>query len=152
MKKMLMVTVFMLAALAWAAQQPGVTQPGSGQATSPGSQVPSANPGSVDQNAAPAGAQGGGQEQPSNAPIKEGCLGGSSPNFTITDSAGTTYKLNLPPGADGSVLTSHIGESVQVMGGVKQAGGTGSIDASRIGRGTGKCPASNSNGQAPPKQ
>jgi hypothetical protein len=152
MKKMLMVTVFMLAALAWAAQQPGATQPGGGQTASPSSQVPSANPGSVDQNAPPTGAQAGGLQQPSNAPIKEGCLGGSSPNFTITDSAGTTYKLNLPPGADGSVLTSHVGESVQVMGAVKQSGGTSSIDASKIGRGTGKCPASNSSGQAPPKQ
>jgi uncharacterized protein YdeI (BOF family) len=155
MRQMLVLIMFMLATLIWAAaQQPG-GMPGhsAGQATSPSSQVPDASqqrpsaPGSADQNADQAGAQA------ANAPITEGCLGGSNPNFTITDNAGTTYKLNIPPGADASSLTPHVGESVQVEGAVERTAKPPSIDVSRIGRGTGKCPASGSSGtQAPPKQ
>jgi hypothetical protein len=151
MKKMLVViTTCMLAALVWAVpQQPGgMPDRSGGQNTSPNSQMPSAGqqpttPGTPGgQNVPPTGAQAGGPGQVANAPITEGCLGGSNPNFTITDSSGATYKLNIPPGADASVLNSHVGESVQVMGNVKQAANTNSIDVSRIGRGTGKCPGS----------
>lgn len=115
------------------AQTPGQT-PGSAQ--TPGAAQPpdsAQTPGSV-------------QGQAANATVTEGCLGGSNPNFTITDKAGTTYKLNIPAGADVSPLNSHIGESVQVMGQVNNggAGKTSSIDASRIGRGTGNCQAGSS--------
>jgi hypothetical protein len=131
MKRMLAITVFTLATLSWAAaQQPGPTpQQNSGQA---GSQV-----------------------QAPKVPVTEGCLGGSNPKFTITDKAGTTYKLNIPPGADASKLTPHVGESVQVAGNVKDTGmaGNASINVQRIGRGTGQCPANGSKGaQPPPKQ
>ncbi len=161
MKKMLVVAVFMLAALAWAAQQPGgVEERSGGQATSPSSQVPDTSqprpstPGTADQ-APQTGAQPGAQpgSPAANEPITEGCLGGSYPNFTITDKAGTTYKLNLPPNADSSTLVPHIGESVQVMGEVKDTGKAASIDVSKIGRGTGTCQASGPSGaQPPPKQ
>lgn len=132
MRRMLVVTVFVLATLAWAAAQ---------------------QPGSAHQAAAQAGGQAGSQGQTPNAPITEGCLGGSNPNFTITDKAGTTYKLNIPPDADASTLVPHVGESVQVMGAVKDAGTPDkpSIDVSAIGRGTGNCP-SGSSGGAQPKQ
>jgi len=146
MKKLLTITVFMLATLAWAAAQ----QPGAGQAGPPGA-MPGASqsqrpmPPSPDQNASPGGTQPGSQDQAGAAPITEGCLGGSAPNFTITDTAGTTYKLNVPPNADTSRLTPHVGESVQVQGNVRDAGkGTGSIDVQRIGRGTGNCPSGGS--------
>jgi uncharacterized protein YdeI (BOF family) len=143
MKKTLAITVFMLATFAWAAaQQPG----NSGQATSPsspsaGQSQPSA-PGSADQSQAP------------SAPVTEGCLSGSNPNYTITDKAGTTYKLNLPANADGSRLTSHVGESVQVLGDVKDRSKAGkpSIDVQRIGRGTSNCPGNGSTAAPPPKQ
>jgi hypothetical protein len=152
MKKMFVMPLFLLATLVWvAAQQPGSTP--SQPPTSPSSQAPGVNqsqpstPGSADQ----AGSQG----QASNAPVTEGCLSGSAPNYTITDKAGTTYKLNIPPNADTSKLASHLGESVQVLGNVKDAGkqGNASIDVQGIGRGTGKCPASGSTGaQPPPRQ
>ncbi len=156
MKKMLVTTLFMLVTLAWAAaQQPGSTpERSSGQATSPSSQAPGASqsqpsvPGSADQNTGPSGPM-------ANAPVTEGCLGGSDPNYTITDKAGTTYKLNIPPTADTSKLTQHVGEPVQVAGNVKDTGkaGNASIDVQGIGRGTSKCPASGSSGaQPPPKQ
>lgn len=142
MKKILAISVFMLASMAWvAAQQPG----SSGQSTSPNSpgasqSQPSA-PGSADQSQAP------------SAPVTEGCLGGSNPNYPITDKAGTNYKLILPPNADGSRLASHIGESVQVLGDVNSGkAGTASINVQRIGRGTSNCPGSGSTGAQPPKQ
>jgi hypothetical protein len=139
MRKVLVLTVFMFV-VAWAvAQQPGTTQqPSGGQTTSPSSPQP--------------GAERGPQGQPSDMPITEGCLGGSNPNFTITDKAGTTYKLNFPPDADISSLASHVGESVQVAGEVKDGGGAGkatSIDAHKIGKGTGTCPAKGSKPPSP---
>lgn len=149
MKKTLVITLFMLATLAWAAaQQPGST-PGrsSGQATAPSSQAP----GAQSQPSTRGSADQGGT---TNAPVTEGCLSGKGPNFTITDKAGTTYKLNIPPNADTSKLTSHVGEPVQVMGEVKDAkAGNPSIDVQGIGRATGHCPAGSSSGaQPPPKQ
>jgi len=151
MKNILVVTLFILATLAWAAAQ----QPGSASESSsgpPSSQAPGAT---QSQPSTPrSGDQAGSQGQRSNAPVTEGCLGGSNPNYTITDKTGTTYKLNLPPNADGSRLASHVGESVNVLGNVNTGkGGDASIDVQGVGRGTGKCPASDSkSAQPPPKQ
>src|SRR5262249_49066529 len=90
--------------------QPSVPQtPGAGQ-TQPS--VPGA--GNQDSPQMP-----GDASQVGNPSMIEGCLGGTSPNFTITDKAGTTYKLNFPPGANTSALESHIGESVRAIGPVK---------------------------------
>jgi hypothetical protein len=155
MKNILVMTLFMLAMLAWAAAQQSGTAAArnSGQTASPSSQARDATqtqpskPGSAD----PAGTRG----QQSQAPVTEGCLGGSAPNYTITDNTGAVYKLNMPPNADTSKLAPHVGESVQVQGDVKDAGkpGTASIDVQAIGRGTGNCPASGpKNTQPPPKQ
>jgi hypothetical protein len=155
MKNILVMTLFMLATLAWAAaQQPGsAPERNGGQTTPPSSQAPDATqtqpstPGSAD--------QAGSQAQESNASVTVGCLGGSAPNYTLTDKSGTAYKLNMPANADTSKLASHVGESVQVKGDVKDTDkpGNASIDVQGIGRGTGNCPASGSNDvQPPPKQ
>ena len=158
MRKMLVMTLFMLATLSWAAAQTGAPpQGGSGQATSPGSQTPGASqsqptmPGSTDQSTAPSGMQADSQSSMANPPVTEGCLGGSDPSYTITDKAGTTYKLNIPPNANTSKLAQHVGEPVQVAGNVNsgKAGGA-SIDVQGIGAGTGKCPAGSSTGAQPP--
>jgi cytoskeletal protein RodZ len=155
MKNVLVIILFMLATLAWAAaQQSGsAPDPSSGQSTSPSSQAPDAGqsqpstPGSADQTGSP--------DQASPATVTEGCLGGSNPNYTITDKTGTAYKLNLPANANTASLASHVGELVQVKGDVKDSGAAGnaSIDVQAIGRGTGSCPASGSKDtQSPPKQ
>jgi cytoskeletal protein RodZ len=155
MKNILVITLFMLAMLAWAAAQQPLSAPerNSGQTASPSSQAPS---GSQTQPSKPGGAdQGAARGQESQAPITEGCLGGSAPNYTITDNNGTVYKLNMPPNTDTSKLAQHVGESVQVQGDVKDAGKTGnaSINVQAIGRGTGNCPASGpKNTPPPPKQ
>ena len=154
MKKIFVISLFMLAMVAWAAAQQASSPMGQrgSQPTPPDSQVPGASqqpgmPGNAGQNGVPDPA-----DQAATAPITQGCLGGSAPDFTITDKGGTTYKLNVPPGADTSALTPHVGESVQVQGDVN-SGKTPSIDVRRIGRGPGRCPGSGSAaGQVPPKQ
>lgn len=152
MKRMLLLTVFLLATLAWAAAQQSApqtgnqstspsTQPGASQSqsTTPGaSQTSPSTSGAAGQTGAPSSATGA-----SSAPVTEGCLGGSAPNYTITDKAGKSYKLNLPANADASPLASHIGESVMVQGSVNSSGSP-SIDVQRIGRGTGTCSGSSS--------
>ena len=138
MKNMLITILFMLATLAWAAaQQPGTT--------------PTSPPGANQSQPSTPGNSGQGPGV-SNAPVTEGCLGGNDPNFTLTDSANVTYKLNIPPNADTSKLAAHLGEPVLVKGDVSKTGSP-SIDVQGIGRGNGKCPASDSKGaQSPPKQ
>ena len=147
MKNILVMTLFMLAMLAWAAaQQPGsAPERNSGQTTSPNSQAPGTT---QTQPSAPGGAGQPGSR--ANAPVTEGCLGGSAPNYTIKDKTGTAYKLNMPPNADTSKLAPHVGESVQVQGEVKDAGtANASINVQAIGRGTGTCPGSGSRDAQP---
>ncbi len=152
MKKIFIMTLFLLATLAWAAaQQSGsAPEPSSGQTTSSSSQTPDttqsqpSTPGSADQAGSPA--------QGSDAAVTVGCLGGSAPNYTLTDETGTVYRLNMPASADISKLASHVGESVQVKGDVKgtQKRGDASIDVQGIGRGTGNCPANGPKDTQPP--
>ena len=148
MKSIFVMTLFMLAMSAWAAgQQPGsAPDRNSGQTTSP-SQAPGTT---QTQPSTPGAGQPGSSGRTSNAPITEGCLGGSAPNYTIKDKAGSDYKLNMPPNADTSKLAPHVGESVQVQGNVKDAGTpNASIDVQAIGRGTGTCPGSGSKDAQP---
>src|SRR5215470_16411781 len=150
MKNILVITLFMLAMLAWAAaQQPGsAPERNSGQTTSPSSQAPGAT--QTQPTTPGAAGQAGSRGRASNAPITEGCLGGHAPNYTIKDKTGTAYKLNMPPNADTSKLTPHVGESVQVQGDVKDTGtANASINVQAIGRGTGTCPGSGSKDAQP---
>jgi hypothetical protein len=139
MKKAVTTFALLLATLAWAAAQ----QPGSAPApgTYPNAQGPGTGP---PQGPGPTG----GTAVPST--VVEGCLGGSNPNYTITDSSGKTYKLNIPSSADTSKLAAHVGESVDVAGNVNSARSP-SIDVQGIGRGTGSCPANGSKGTPSPK-
>ncbi len=149
MKGILVLTIFMLATLTWAvAQQAGGQAGSSAQGTSPSSR-PDASQSQSPATGATGQSQTPVQSQAATGPTKEGCLGGSNPNYTITDHAGKTYKLNIPANKDASPLASHVGESVVVMGNVNEAGGSPSIDVDRIGRGTGNCPGSGSSAQQP---
>jgi hypothetical protein len=51
----------------------------------------------------------------------EGCLQGSSGNYTLTDKSGTTYQLQ----GDTSKLAEHVGHEVQITGSTS-AGSAGS--------------------------
>jgi hypothetical protein len=183
MKKVLVLTLFLLVSMAWAVAQthdpsaqgqassPSPTVNDSGQQTSPtpgsaGQATPGMPPSSSQQmpgqtqTAPPSGDQGSAM---GNISVTEGCLGGTAPNFTITDKAGKVYKLNIPEGTNTAVLDKHIGESVQVAGQVNGAGTSASasssgasssssgasIDAKKIGRGTGTCPGGAAGSKAP---
>lgn len=156
-------------------QAPSASQTPSMPSTSqaPSSSMPSSSTPSSsgsDQASAPSSAAGG--------DMVEGCLGGAAPDFTVTDKMGTTYKLVPPPGADTSVLTKHLGESVQAVGTIGgggssasssttptsstssstssgapstagASGGEHTIQVTKIGRGSGSCPAS---GSKPPSK
>lgn len=163
MRKIIAVRLFIITTLAWAAtQQTNEVPPTSaGQATSPSTRVPDSKPsqspqsGTAGQSATQGGAQPGMQGE--NLAITQGCLGCSNPNYTITDTAGTTYRLNIPPGADASSLQAHLGEPVAVLGPVNKGASSAnpaSIDVNKIGRGTGSCPsaAPNSTGTPPPQK
>jgi hypothetical protein len=163
MRKTLAVSLFVLATLTWSlAQNPGATPPAAQQPPSASPQAPdasqtapSAPSGGAAQNPSQPGAQPSSQAPLPNAPITEGCLGGSDAAYTLTDKAGTTYKLNFPATANVSVLASHVGESVKVMGDVQDAGkaGQSTINVSKIGRGASTCPGgSSAKPQAPSPQ
>ena len=159
MKRTLAVSLFVLATFTWAvAQNPSSSTPDGQQPPSASSQAPGASQSQSSTSGSAAqdspGAQAPSQTQAANAPITEGCLGGSDGNYTLTDKAGTSYKLNFPSSANVSVLSSHVGEAVAGMGDVKDAGKTGqtSINVSKIGRGTSTCPASSSAQPQSPKK
>jgi len=99
MRKTLLLAMILLVFAAWAVAQQGSTTP------------------------AAAGAENTQAAQPApSEDIIEGCLGGSAGNFTLTDKAGNTYQLQLPPNADTAKLSPHIGEEVRVTGTVDSAG------------------------------
>jgi hypothetical protein len=158
MKKVFVITLFMLATLAWAAaQQPGsMPDQSSGQAASSSPQTlgatqsQSSTPGNARQEPGQSGMQPGAADAAATPRVTEGCLGGSNPNYILTTSAGNTYKLNIPPNADTSKLGAHVGESVNVAGTVNAGGSF--IDVRGIGKGTGHCPASGSKGVQSPQK
>jgi len=140
------------AMLAWGAvQQPGgASEQNSGQTSSPSSQAPGET--QTQPSTPDSAGQAGSDAQASSVPVTEGCLGGNDPNYTITDETGTAYKLKMPSGANTSKLASHVGESVQVQGDVKDSGNPGkaSIEVQAVSRGTGSCPGGGSRVAPPP--
>jgi len=142
MRRSLVLTLILLVS-AWAIAQQDMQRPSAPagqnqtQTQQPGSAPGQASPGSPSTMAPMGGAD-----------MIEGCLGGSNPNYTVTDKAGTTYQLDIPKGADASVLAKHIGESVQVQGSVESH----SIHVARIGKGSSSCPGSSSTTPKPPSK
>lgn len=123
----------MLSAFVWAgAQQPTSPAAPDAQSTAPTAGQSQSAPTAPD-TAAPAATPQ--SDAGTAANVTQGCLGGSNPNYTITDASGKTYKLMLPANANGATLASHIGESVAVMGD-KSAD---SINVTKVGRGSTTC-------------
>lgn len=153
MRKLLYLVLIMLISVAWAAAQQDASAPGSaGQSqTQPGSTAPGTMPGQSQAPGAPGQSQAPGASASPDASspaagdnqIVEGCLGGTAPDFTVTDKAGTSYKLDVPKDAE-PTLTKHKGESVKVAGAVSGSSSPKTIQVVQMGRGTGTCPASGS--------
>ena len=99
MRKLATLTFMLLlaASLTWAQQS---TTPSTPDTSATQSQTPS-------QPSSPTGASSEGTVQ--------GCLSGSSGNYTLTDQNGTTYQLK----GDDSMLQPHVGHEVAVAGKTK---------------------------------
>src|SRR4051812_9773748 len=111
MRKNLLLTSVLLLSASWAVAQsttPGASSgsQSSSQSMPSGSSSQATTPGagSSGQTTTPGAASGQGAAGV-DGHIIEGCLGGTAPNFTVTDKAGTAYKLNIPQGADASQLS-----------------------------------------------
>jgi hypothetical protein len=63
-----------------------------------------------------------------------GCLQGSEGNYTLTDNAGTTYKLE----GDTEKLSAHVGHEVQITGTTSGSSAASSTTAGAAGAGTEK--------------
>jgi hypothetical protein len=106
-KKLLLALVLMVSA-AWVYAQDPASSPSQGSSASQGS--------SSDQM----GSTSAGETS------VEGCLSGSSGNFTLTADSGTTYQLS----GDTSKLSKHVGHEVQVTGTTSGAGSSASTSGS----------------------
>ena len=113
MRKTSLLTLILLVCASWVVAQQGTVPPTppSGPQTTPGPPSPGANPNS---QTGPGGGQA--MQPPAAENSIEGCLGGSAGSLTLTDSAGTTYQLQLPEGANSSALSRHVGEEIRVSG------------------------------------
>jgi hypothetical protein len=84
--------------------------------------------------------QDAGPQAASGQSTIEGCLGGGAGMFTVTDMAGNSYQLQLPPSADTAKLNQHIGHEVRVTGMMSNAGGSASAPAAPPRPGAGATP------------
>ena len=108
MRKTLLLTTILLALSAWMMAQQGTT--------------PQSPPSS-----------GQGAQSSASQDSVQGCLGGSGNAYTVTDKSGTSYQLQLPPGADPSSLKPHIGEEVRVEGSTSNSGSNSPAGSSAAG-------------------
>lgn len=75
---------------------------------------------------------GAGQSATAGQTSVEGCLSGSSGNFTLTDKNGMSYQLT----GDAAKLSEHVGHEIKVTGTASSgAGATGGQSASSTGAG-----------------
>ena len=95
MRKILIISTFLLLCTVWAGAQSSTSSSPSGEATPPSNQTGSMSQSSSD-----------------SSQTVQGCLSGSGGNFTLTSSSGATYQL----AGDTSKLTDHVGEQVEITG------------------------------------
>lgn len=112
MRQLFLVLSLLLLGMTWAAAQDSST-PSTGSQSGAGSDSSAVAAGSGQQSAA------GGQM------MVEGCLSGSSGNFTLTDKNGTSYQLT----GDTAKLSEHVGHEVKITG-TSSSGGSDSSSAS----------------------
>jgi len=119
MRQLLLVLSLLLLGMTWAAAQDSST-PSTGSQPAAGSDSSAVAAGSGQQSAA------GGQM------TVEGCLSGSSGNFTLTDKNGMSYQLT----GDTAKLSEHVGHEVKITG-TSNSGASGGSDTASASTGAG---------------
>lgn len=127
MRKLYLIASILLLSSVWLVAQSTPAQQPSTDQSSPSSAYPSQSSpsqASPSQSTAPDTSQ-----TSSNSTSIEGCLAGSSGNYTLTDSTGKSWQL----AGDTSKLTEHVGHQVRLSGseagGAAGAGGSASSSA-----------------------
>jgi hypothetical protein len=126
MSKFLMLLGILLLSAAWLTAQ---QYPSSSSPSSSGSSQTSS--GQTDASSGQAGSSGSASS--SDKQTVEGCLQGSSGNYTLTSDAGATYTL----GGDTSKLAEHVGHQVQIKGSTSGGSGASSSGSSSSSMGAG---------------
>lgn len=140
MRKVYLIASILLLSSVWlVAQSSPAQQPSSTDQSSPSSASPSQSTPSTTTTQSTTTQT----TETSNGTSIEGCLAGSSGNYTLTDSTGKSWQL----AGDTSKLTEHVGHQVRLTGseagGAASAGGSSASAGSSAGAG-----ASGSSGQS----
>jgi len=106
MRQLLLLLSVLLLGACWAAAQDTNTQP-------------NADPSQASQTSASSGQTGSAN---TGGTTVEGCLSGSSGNYTLTDKNGVSYQLT----GDSAKLSEHVGHTVKIMGTSSSASPNGS--------------------------
>ncbi len=115
-------------------QQPSATDQSSPSSTSPSQSSPSTTTTQTTTTQT---------TETSNGNSIEGCLSGSSGNYTLTDSTGKSWQL----AGDTSKLTEHVGHQVRITGS-EAGGGSASGSASSSGAGSSASGSSGGSGSS----
>jgi hypothetical protein len=134
MRKFSLISAILLLASAWMLAQ---------NSTPPTSQYPSSAPSSAQsagQDAQQSATQAGKDAEHAATGNVEGCVGGSTGAYTLTDSSGKTYSL----AGDTSSLADHVGHQVKVSGTLASAaaaaGGSQTITVKKVKMVSATCP------------
>ncbi|HEY3768388.1 MAG TPA: hypothetical protein VGN44_06930 [Candidatus Angelobacter sp.] len=132
MKKTLLTTAIFMLSAAWAVAQTTPTQqPVTPGASSPSSTMPSPQSTAPDASSTSTTTTQTTETSTGSSTAIEGCLSGSSGNFTLTDQSGKAYQL----AGDTSKLTEHVGHQIRVMGSSSDSNAASSASGSNASAG-----------------
>lgn len=110
MRRLLLLLSVLLLGACWAVAQDSSTNPNSG-ASGSNQNTGQSTQGTASQTSPEASGSGQMGSNPSHMTV-QGCLNGSSGNYTLTDKNGMTYQLT----GDTAKLSEHVGHEVKVTG------------------------------------
>ncbi len=134
MKKTLLLTLILLVSAAWVvAQTSQSTSPSSPRSTQGYPSGSSSGQMGSQSSQYPSSQSSSGMSNTAKETHLEGCLSGSAGNYTLTDSAGMTWRLE----GDSSDLGKHIGQEVRISGSSSSTGMGSSATGSSASSGAG---------------
>lgn len=127
MRQLLLLISVLLLSLSWAIAQDSTTQSTQGSTSSQSGATGTSQSPDAMGNSGQTSRTGAGGEM-----TVEGCLSGSSGNFTLTDKKGMSYQLT----GDTAKLSEHVGHEVKVTGTTSSAGAAGAEGSTGAASGT----------------